>query len=71
MYWTWYSSRGHVFRLARFDEIDLCNQSLGAVLAGLVIWQLGRTPKPSDAIFLSCMSSGLLMLLLGTYFALT
>ena len=25
-----------VFRLARFDEIDFYNQSLGAVLAGLV-----------------------------------
>jgi hypothetical protein len=24
-----------IFRLAKFDEIDFCNQSLGAVLAGL------------------------------------
>lgn len=60
-----------VFRLARFDEIDLCNQSLGAVLAGIVSWQLGRATKPSDATFLACMTSGFVMLVLGTYFALT
>ena len=60
-----------VFRLARFDEIDFCNQSLGAVLAGLVSWHVGRGAKPNDATFLSCMTAGLFTLLLGTYFALT
>lgn len=60
-----------VFRLARFDEIDLCNQSIGAILAGIVVWQLGRSTKPDDATFLSCMASGLITLLAGTYFAVT
>lgn len=60
-----------VFRLARFDEIDLCNQSIGAVLAGIVIWQLGRTAKPADRTFISCMASGLIALVLGTAFALS
>src|SRR5262245_36969508 len=25
-----------IFRIAKFDEVDFCNQSLGAVLAGVV-----------------------------------
>lgn len=61
-----------VFHLARFDEVDFCNQSIGAALAGMVVWSLGRqTDKPSDVEFLTCMAAGLVALLTGTYFAIT
>jgi hypothetical protein len=61
-----------VFRLARFDEVDFCNQSIGAALAGMVVWNLGRQiHKPVDAEFLTCMAAGLVALLTGTYFAIT
>jgi hypothetical protein len=39
-----------IFRIAKFDEIDLCNQSLGAVLAALVgLAYAGPTKLPPRA----------------------
>src|SRR5689334_16770434 len=34
------------FRIAKFDEVDFCNQSLGAVLAGIVAIGFAAEPKP-------------------------
>ena len=60
-----------VFNIAKFDEVDYCNQNLGAVLAGLVGFVLVRDAKPPDADFRWAMLTGLLFLLIGGYFALT
>jgi len=35
-----------IFRIAKFDEVDFCNQSLGAVLAAIVALFFAYTPKP-------------------------
>jgi hypothetical protein len=35
-----------IFRLAKFDEIDFCNQSLGAVFAAVAALLLTGDPKP-------------------------
>jgi len=39
-----------IFRIAKFDEVDFCNQSLGAVLAGIVaLGYVSKLPcKPSE-----------------------
>ncbi len=36
-----------IFRLAKFDEVDLCNQSLGAVIAAGAALVLAEKQKPS------------------------
>lgn len=60
-----------VFRLAKFDEVDYCNQNLGAVLAGLVaVEPLGRD-KPVDATLRGWVAVGGFFLALGGYFAVT
>jgi hypothetical protein len=60
-----------IFRLAKFDEIDYCNQNLGAVLAGLAAIHVARGAKPSD-IALRCMIGiGAIFLMAGGYFAFT
>ena len=40
-----------IFRLAKFDEVDFCNQSLGAVLAGLAALAYAGDRKPPDRHF--------------------
>ena len=35
-----------IFRLAKFDEVDFCNQSLGAVFAAAAAFVLVKNPKP-------------------------
>lgn len=37
-----------IFRLAKFDELDFCNQSLGAVLASCVALGYAAAAKPPD-----------------------
>lgn len=60
-----------VFRLAKFDEVDYCNQNLGAVLAGLVgAGPLGHD-KPDDTILRGWVVVGGFFLVLGGYFAVT
>jgi hypothetical protein len=53
-----------IFRLAKFDEIDFCNQSLGAVLAGLAALgylELGtlRTNEISGGLIVGIVFLGL------------
>ena len=38
-----------IFRIAKFDEIDFCNQSLGAVFASVAASTLSGCGKPSEA----------------------
>lgn len=40
-----------LFRLAKFDEVDFCNQSLGAVLAAIVALSYVNETKPADRLF--------------------
>jgi hypothetical protein len=60
-----------VFRLAKFDEIDYCNQNLGAVLAGLATIYIARNAKPSDVALRCVIAIGAISLLVGGYFAVT
>lgn len=39
------------FRIAKFDEVDFCNQSLGAVLAGIASLAFVTDPRPPNATF--------------------
>jgi hypothetical protein len=58
------------FRLAKFDELDWCNQNLGAVFAAL--WTMLRVPssvKPSRHLFRRSQWLGLLCLGIGGYYA--
>jgi hypothetical protein len=58
-----------VFRLAKFDQIDFCNQSLGAVMAGLAAISIVGYTKPNDAAFRCSLVIGIVFLLIGGYFA--
>ena len=40
-----------IFRIAKFDEIDFCNQSLGAVLAALVALAYAAEKQPAAREF--------------------
>ena len=60
-----------VFRLAKFDEVDFCNQNIGAVLAGLTVCFLAADAKPADYILRSAIGTGASFLILGGYFAVT
>ena len=60
-----------VFRLAKFDEIDYCNQNLGAILAGLVAIHIAGNRKPTDAALRCLIGIGAIFLMLGGYFAVT
>ena len=60
-----------VFRLAKFDEIDYCNQNLGAVLAGLAAIHIAHNAKPSDVALRCVIAIGAIFLLIGAYFAVT
>ncbi len=60
-----------VFHLAKFDEIDYCNQNLGAVLAGLAMIYIAGDDKPSDVTLRFVIAIGAISLLSGGYFAVT
>ncbi|MEO2091805.1 MAG: hypothetical protein ABGY75_20310 [Gemmataceae bacterium] len=60
-----------VFNIAKFDEVDYCNQNLGAVIAGLVGLHFVRPAKPPDADFRWALLTGVSFVLIGGYFALT
>lgn len=60
-----------IFRLAKFDEIDYCNQNLGAVLAGLTMIYVAGNDKPSDVTLRCVIAIGAISLLTGGYFAVT
>lgn len=60
-----------IFNIAKFDEVDYCNQNLGAVLAGLVAVYLVQPAKPPDADFRWALLTGVTFVLIGGYFALT
>jgi hypothetical protein len=59
-----------VFNIAKFDEVDFCNQSVGAILAGLgFLANIGEN-KPDAAFFLLEFYAGIIALLVGFYFAM-
>ena len=60
-----------VFRLAKFDEVDYCNQNLGAILAGLAAIHVAGGAKPSDMAMRCMIAIGAVSLLVGAYFAVT
>lgn len=57
------------FRIAKFDEVDFFNQSLGAVLAGIVSLAFVTDPKPIDATFDEGVIVAVVFLALGGCFA--
>jgi hypothetical protein len=54
-----------VFRLAEFDPVDLANQSLGAVLAGVGMLDA----RPSDRSVRVAAGSGFVLLVAGFFYA--
>ncbi len=58
-----------VFRIAKFDEVDFCNQSLGAALAGLGCLAMCRGAKPDTAVLRGGYVIGTGFLIAGFYFA--
>jgi hypothetical protein len=58
-----------IFRIAKFDEIDFCNQSLGAVLAGIAVMAWSTGERPADATFDSGLITGVVFLSIGGCFA--
>ena len=58
-----------IFRIARFDEIDFCNQSLGAVLAAVVILAFTSSERPADSEFDAGTILSIFLLSLGGWFA--
>jgi hypothetical protein len=57
------------FRIAKFDEIDFCNQSIGAVLAGVAtLAGVGRT-KPPDRLLDIVLIIGIVFLGVGGCYA--
>ncbi len=57
------------FRIAKFDEIDFFNQSLGAVLAALAATAHVGIPKLPDQVFDSGLIVGIVFLSAGCCFA--
>ena len=58
-----------IYRIAKFDEVDFCNQSLGAVLAALgVLLAAGRT-KPPLPLFFGLVGVALMLLAAGYHYA--
>lgn len=58
------------FNIAKFDEVDFCNQSLGAVLAGLgLLANIGDRKPAGDLLRAECYA-GLVFLHVGFYFAM-
>ncbi|MCC6511937.1 MAG: hypothetical protein IT423_22760 [Pirellulaceae bacterium] len=60
-----------VFSLAKFDEVDYCNQNLGAILAGLVVIRLSQFADTTDALLGKVMACAAAFLIAGVYFAAT
>jgi hypothetical protein len=59
-----------VFNIAKFDEVDFCNQSLGAILAALGFLANSGERKPDATFFRSEFYAGIIALLVGCYFAM-
>ena len=59
-----------LYNIAKFDEVDFCNQSLGAALAGMGFQLNVGATKPDDSIFRSICYAGLIALHIGIYFAI-
>jgi len=60
-----------LFRIAKFDEIDYCNQNIGAVLAGLVALNFAGKQKPADTAFRCLIATGAIWTMIGGHFAFT
>jgi uncharacterized membrane protein len=58
-----------IFRFAKFDEIDFCNQSLGAVIAGVVAIAIAGEAKSTGPTFRWAVATGIVFVLVGAYFA--
>ena len=58
-----------IFRIAKFDEIDFFNQSLGAVLAAIVAFAHTGAVKPPDAAFDNGLIMGIVFLSIGACYA--
>jgi hypothetical protein len=57
------------FRIAKFDEIDFFNQSLGAILAVIAAIPYTTSPRPRDQEFDYGLIVGIVFLSLGGCFA--
>ena len=57
------------FRIAKFDEIDFCSQSIGAVLASMATLALVGQTKPPDNVLDTGLISGIAILGVGGCFA--
>lgn len=57
------------FRLAKFDEVDLFNQSLGAVLAALVLLRVHPSGRADSRLTIPSMGTAALFLVAGFYYA--
>lgn len=57
------------FRIAKFDEIDFFNQSIGAVLAGVVACRYAGSQKTVDRTFDAGLITGIIFLAVGACFA--
>lgn len=58
-----------IFRIAKFDEVDFCNQSLGAVLAGIVTLQYASELSCSSTEFDRALIGAIVFLGAGGCFA--
>jgi hypothetical protein len=58
-----------IFRIAKFDEIDFCSQSLGAVLAGIGAMKFLTARQPEDMEFDRGLIAGIVFLGAGGCFA--
>ena len=59
-----------LFNIAKFDEVDFCNQSLGAFIAGLGILANLKDDKADEYRFRLVTYAGLIALHIGFYFAM-
>jgi hypothetical protein len=59
-----------IFRIAKFDEIDFCNQSLGAVLAGIAALAYGGRSAPLASEILWALIVSIAFLGAGGVYAL-
>lgn len=57
------------FRVAKFDEIDFCNQSIGAVLAAIAALAFVGHTQPSDKTLSTGIIVGIVFLSVGACFA--
>ena len=57
------------FRIAKFDEIDFCNQSIGAVLASMATLAFVGQTKPPDKVLDAGLISAIAILGVGGCFA--